>query len=205
MSNLSRCLAYLDKLPPAQSGSGGHSATFRAACECVRFGLTDGEAWEALSWYNDNRCSPKWTQSELRHKLNEAQKIAKAGERAGGAYQKRGGTFTPPTVIPKMKINFASIPEVNPGELLQADELLQVPEVNPDELLLADEWGPPTDDGLQLADDVRPDSPTRQKVELAEVQNPESAQLANGELPFCRHDNYRQLPDGRFLCWVCHP
>jgi hypothetical protein len=148
MTNLDRCLAYLDKLPPAQSGSGGHSATFRAACECVRFGLTDGEAWEALSWYNDNRCSPKWTQSELRHKLNEAQKIAKAGERAGGPYRKSGGTFAPPTVIPKIKINFASVPD----ELLQADELLQVPEVNPDELLQADEWRPTNDELRQMQD-----------------------------------------------------
>lgn len=80
-SNLERCLAYLDKLPRAVDGSGGHDATFLAACECVRFGLSDSEMWEAMSWYNANRCDPPWTEKELRHKVESATKKARFGER----------------------------------------------------------------------------------------------------------------------------
>ncbi len=75
MDNFSRTMAYLDKLPNAISGAGGHDATLRVACECYRFGLSDGEAWEALRWFNDNRCQPKWKEHELRHKLESAYKI----------------------------------------------------------------------------------------------------------------------------------
>lgn len=25
--------------------------------------------WTALSWFNDNRCNPKWTEKELKHKM----------------------------------------------------------------------------------------------------------------------------------------
>lgn len=82
MSHLDNCLAYLDILPPAISGSGGHNATFRAACECVRFGLTDAEALAALRRYNA-RCSPPWSERELQHKLDSARRKATPGEKAG--------------------------------------------------------------------------------------------------------------------------
>ncbi len=74
-TKLDRCLAYLSKLPPALSGSGGHNATLRAACECVRFGLADVEAMQALREYN-RRCSPPWTERELAHKLESARHLA---------------------------------------------------------------------------------------------------------------------------------
>lgn len=85
MTNLDRCLAYLNQLPPAVSGSGGHNATLRAACECVRFGLTDAEGMQALSAYN-RRCQPPWAERELAHKLASARKIAsnETGTRGAG-------------------------------------------------------------------------------------------------------------------------
>lgn len=96
-NNLSRALAYLEKLPSAISGSGGHNATLRAACECVRFGLSESEAWEAMSWFNVNRCQPVWSERELRHKMADAEKIA------GGARHVKTGnkrrTFTPPASV----------------------------------------------------------------------------------------------------------
>ncbi|HNQ90940.1 MAG TPA: primase C-terminal domain-containing protein [Verrucomicrobiota bacterium] len=70
-----RARAYLAKLPPAVSGAGGHNATFRAACWLVRFGLSDAEAIELLREYN-SRCSPPWTEAELRHKLQNAMAAA---------------------------------------------------------------------------------------------------------------------------------
>ncbi len=90
MTNLPHCLAYLAKLPPAVSGSGGHNATLRAACECVRFGLTDSEAMQALAEYN-RRCSPQWSERELAHKLADARKLAggQTSQRARSVARKR--------------------------------------------------------------------------------------------------------------------
>jgi len=75
MDTYQRMLAYLEKLPAAVSGQGGHNATLRVACECFRFGLTRAEAWDALQWYNSHRCSPAWGEKQLRHKLDDAEKI----------------------------------------------------------------------------------------------------------------------------------
>lgn len=92
MTNFARCLAYLSNLPPAVSGSGGHSATLRAACECVRFGLTDGEAMQALAEYN-RRCQPAWSERELAHKLASARRLAasESGTKGRPAPRPRGG------------------------------------------------------------------------------------------------------------------
>jgi len=108
-SNLDRCLAYLSKLPPAISGSGGHSATLRAACECVRFGLTDDECLQALGEYN-RRCSPPWSERELAHKLESARRIAinQAGTRAAPG---RGQTNQKPQRTP---ITFDNLPKFRP-------------------------------------------------------------------------------------------
>lgn len=80
---LTRAMAYLDRLPVAVSGQGGHNATLRAACECIRFGLSDGEAWQALQWFNDYRCQPKWSEHDLRHKLADARKMVSGGGQVG--------------------------------------------------------------------------------------------------------------------------
>jgi hypothetical protein len=37
--------------------------------------------WQALTWYNVNRCRPQWSEKELRHKIAEAKKKARHGER----------------------------------------------------------------------------------------------------------------------------
>lgn len=93
---VARAMAYLDRLPVAVSGSRGHNATLRAACECFRFGLSEGEAWDALQWFNDYRCQPKWSEHDLRHKLADAQKIVtgtgQTAKRLGG---QRGSRRTP--------------------------------------------------------------------------------------------------------------
>ncbi len=73
-----RCRRYVAKMEPAISGSGGHGATFRAACAIVqRFGLRGAEAWSVICEYND-RCQPRWSERELRHKLAQAEKTARA-------------------------------------------------------------------------------------------------------------------------------
>jgi hypothetical protein len=74
-TSLDAARAYLDKLPPAISGAGGHAATFAAACWTVRFGLSDADALALLAGYN-RRCQPPWTEKELAHKLRDARRVA---------------------------------------------------------------------------------------------------------------------------------
>ena len=67
-----RTAAYLAKMPPAVAGSGGHAATFGAACRLVEFGLTFEQAAPLLAGWNETHCQPRWTEAELRHKLADA-------------------------------------------------------------------------------------------------------------------------------------
>lgn len=84
-----RAVAYVDRLPPAVSGEGGHDATYRAACECVRFGLDEAATYRVLQRYN-TRCVPPWSESELRHKVESAHAHA-AHERGARLNQDRPG------------------------------------------------------------------------------------------------------------------
>ena len=76
-----RCIAYLKTTPNAVSGQGGHDVTLRAACECVRFGLHDGEIAQVMDWYNAEKCDPPWSDGEIRHKIVSAKSKAVFGER----------------------------------------------------------------------------------------------------------------------------
>jgi predicted P-loop ATPase len=67
-----RAQAYVDTMPEAISGSGGHDATFAVARKLVQdFGLNDSEAWTILVDYSA-RCRPPWSEKELQHKLDSA-------------------------------------------------------------------------------------------------------------------------------------
>lgn len=74
LTNAERCLRYIDRMPLAVSGAGGHDAFFRVACVVVRgFSLPDGAALEVLRYYS-SRCSPPWSEREIRHKLEQAKR-----------------------------------------------------------------------------------------------------------------------------------
>ena len=77
-----RCLAYIEKCPDAISGNRGHNATFRAACECYRFGLSDSEALWVMQQFNGKKTGDEqWTDEELLHKLRDARrKVEQNGE-----------------------------------------------------------------------------------------------------------------------------
>lgn len=79
---LDRARAYLATLPAAVSGSGGHEAAFLAAQRMVRsFALTEDDAFAVL-WTDYNpRCSPPWSEKELRHKVKQA--ATRSGMEAG--------------------------------------------------------------------------------------------------------------------------
>jgi hypothetical protein len=69
---IDRARKYVARMPAAVSGQGGHTATFEVAQVLLRgFDLTDAEAWPILVGYSD-RCSPPWSERELRHKLANA-------------------------------------------------------------------------------------------------------------------------------------
>lgn len=83
MNTIERARRYLDKMPPAISGSGGHDATFRAACCLVHgFALPEGDALALLTRWNESHCSPPWSEGELRHKIASA--LAKPSEKPVG-------------------------------------------------------------------------------------------------------------------------
>lgn len=114
---IARAMAYLDRLPVAVSGAHGHNATMRAACECFRFGLSEGEAWECLQWFNTYRCQPKWSEHDLRHKLTDARKMVNAAgqdaKHIGGqqrGYGRPTRTFVAPP-LPVRRVRVAAPPE----------------------------------------------------------------------------------------------
>lgn len=68
-----RAIAYLNAMPPAIEGSGGHSQTFAAATSLVHgFGLSTDLALHLLVTHYNPRCKPEWTEQELRHKVVDA-------------------------------------------------------------------------------------------------------------------------------------
>jgi hypothetical protein len=63
---------YVQTLPPGIQGQNGSRPTFRAACVCVLgFGLSVEESMPVMQEYS-GRCEPPWSDDELRHKLEDA-------------------------------------------------------------------------------------------------------------------------------------
>ena len=71
--DLTRATKYLDAMPPAISGQGGHDQTYAAATVMVHgFGLDSGNALTLLMERYNPRCEPPWTERELKHKVEDA-------------------------------------------------------------------------------------------------------------------------------------
>lgn len=67
-----RVRAYLDRVPPAVDGQGGHAHTFVVAQHIVRgFALDDGPAYNLLAEWNVKN-QPPWSEADLRRKIREA-------------------------------------------------------------------------------------------------------------------------------------
>lgn len=72
-----RIVSYLDACQPAISGQGGHDQTFKVACAIVKgFGLSTTEALMMINRHYNDRCIPPWSESELTHKVEEADAIS---------------------------------------------------------------------------------------------------------------------------------
>ena len=88
---LRRAAAYLDRLPPAIAGQGGHAATFDAALKILSgFDLTPDEALGLILERFNPRCEPPWSESELRHKVEDAAAHAKERGRLLDESRNRG-------------------------------------------------------------------------------------------------------------------
>ncbi|MCW5757974.1 MAG: bifunctional DNA primase/polymerase [Phycisphaeraceae bacterium] len=78
-----RAAAYLDAMPPAIAGSGGHNQTYAAATALVHgFALAPDVALHLLATRYNPRCQPPWSERELRHKIDQA--ASKPHERPRG-------------------------------------------------------------------------------------------------------------------------
>ncbi|MFZ4764339.1 MAG: hypothetical protein ACOYMN_05250 [Roseimicrobium sp.] len=68
-----RARAYIARMPPAITGSGGHAATFNVALVLVKgFALEEAAALDLLAEWNTTQAKPPWRESELRSKVRSA-------------------------------------------------------------------------------------------------------------------------------------
>lgn len=64
---------YIQAIPGATSGAGGHNQTYSVAMVAIEgFGLSRGDARQLLTEYS-MRCQPPWTEREIKHKLDSAE------------------------------------------------------------------------------------------------------------------------------------
>lgn len=78
-SLIERARRYVETIPGAVSGESGHNTTYHVACILILgFSLSEADALILLREYNQ-RCKPAWTERELIHKIEDADK--QAGER----------------------------------------------------------------------------------------------------------------------------
>jgi hypothetical protein len=71
VAELKRARAYIAEMPEAISGADGHGATFKVARRLADFHLSEDQIFRVL-WEDYNpRCSPPWSERELRHKARE--------------------------------------------------------------------------------------------------------------------------------------
>lgn len=77
-SVVDRARKYVARIDGAVSGSKGHPTTFKVAIALVRgFNLSTETALMLLREYNE-RCQPKWTDRDLRHKIKQAAEKSRA-------------------------------------------------------------------------------------------------------------------------------
>lgn len=111
-----RARRYLERVPPAVSGSGGHNRTFHVACILVLgFGMSADEAWPVIAEWNQS-CEPPWSEHDLRRKLNEANK--QGGQRG---YLLTGEQYTGPDA--DLSALLKSLEATQPAEAITPERL----------------------------------------------------------------------------------
>lgn len=100
-----RVQKYVAKMPGAVSRQAGHLATWKVALVSARgFALDEEATMRVLRLFNE-RCEPHWTESELRHKANDAVNDARVplGYKLGDERQRR--ELPPPPMTPPPEVN----------------------------------------------------------------------------------------------------
>lgn len=81
-----RARNWISRMPLAVSGQGGHPATYHVACVLIQgFAMTQAEAFPILKEYSD-KCKPPWSDRELLHKLDGAEKAPGLKRQDGHIY-----------------------------------------------------------------------------------------------------------------------
>jgi hypothetical protein len=76
-SVVGRAAAYLSRCEPSVSGQRGHDRLFFAACRMVHgFALDRETAFHLLAGVFNPLCSPRWSDQELWHKVDDAEVVA---------------------------------------------------------------------------------------------------------------------------------
>ena len=135
---IERASKYLATMEAAISGAGGHDATFRAACKLViGFDLTTDEALHLLLTEYNPRCVPEWSEKELQHKVDEANK--QSGQRgellAVNELQTSGQFDQKSSVVNGSKVDYAKADEeaskpidpISIGDLIEGYPTLREP------------------------------------------------------------------------------
>lgn len=120
MTILERARKYVESCPPAISGSGGHSATFRVACALVHgFALNELEAMVIMQEFNQRCGKEKWSERDLRHKLNSASRCSHTNPRGwmvDGAEQGAAPVWVAPVKREKIVFNAEILKKVQRAE-----------------------------------------------------------------------------------------
>ena len=141
-----RIYLYIDKFPAAVSGQGGSNKTLEIAVRLLEgFGLSIPEALPYMAFYN-RKCNPPWTEKELLHKLEDAEKKvvpAKSGSLNNpvSTYQGRKPKRMPAANVEKMNqgLKNGNLSEVS-AEIKAESELKEWPE--PENILAESELLP---------------------------------------------------------------
>jgi RecA-family ATPase len=118
MSIYEQARKYIDAIPSAISGNGGHDQTFKVAIALVEgFALSQSEAKSLMTDYSQ-RCDPPWSEREIDHKLADAEakhdpskrgKLIRKGvkyrahDSSGGEYRPLGQKPNLPILKPEPK------------------------------------------------------------------------------------------------------
>jgi RecA-family ATPase len=132
MTPYERASLYAKAMPPAISGSGGHSQTFALAVALAHgFNLNENDCWGILQAYNTT-CSPPWSERDLRHKMRDAYNTPHSKPRG---WLLNDDTMLEPrrmnadktstvTQSGKFKVNLGNLPSVPTEKVITTEELL---------------------------------------------------------------------------------
>ena len=114
---IERARRYLDRVPGAISGQAGHNQTFKVACILTHgFNMGRAEAFVLISEWN-KKCEPPWSEKELRHKIDSADK--QPGDRGYmlKVREKDWDQYTPPDYVEPPALHLVPQPKLTEEEL----------------------------------------------------------------------------------------